>query len=387
MFADDTCLLIEVEDPTEAANMVNEDLESISQWAKKWLVKFSPPKTEEMIISNKRNKPIHPDLQFDNTTIKRVDDHKHLGVTISHDLSWSKHIKEVTAKATRRLGVMRKLKYKLDRRSLEKMYMGFIRPLLEYGDILWDSPMEVLDPLETIQRNAARIVTGATAKARTEGLYKETNWVPLAKRRENHRLSLFFKITNGLAPQYLLDLQPQPVANRTGYALRNRHNLDTPIARINCLSYSFFPATTRLWNDLDQAVKNKPSVQSFRMGLKIKEPKRSNLFYHGTRLENSIHARLRIENSPLNADLCNILHVIDSPLCPCGQGLPEDAKHFFMKCPLYDQIRLELNLNLLPYVINNVDYLLFGVPNEEYKDNIKIFTAVQKFIRDSRRFY
>jgi hypothetical protein len=268
MFADDTCLLIEVDDPNETANMVNQDLESISQWAKKWLVKFSPPKTEEMIISNKRNKPVHPDLHFDDTTVKRVENHKHLGVTISHDLTWNKHIKEVTAKATRRLGVMRKLKYKLDRRSLERMYMGFIRPLLEYGDILWDSPMEVLDPLETIQRNAARIITGATAKARTEGLYKETNWVPLAKRRENHRLSLFYKISNGLAPQYLLDRQPQPVANRTAYPLRNRLNLDTPITRINCLSYSFFPATTRLWNDLDQALKNKPSVQSFKMGLK-----------------------------------------------------------------------------------------------------------------------
>jgi hypothetical protein len=265
--------------------------------------------------------------------------------------------------------------------------MGFIRPLLEYGDILWDSPMEVLDPLESIQRNAARIITGATAKARTEGLYRETNWVPLAKRRENHRLSLFYKISNGLAPQYLLDRQPQPVANRTAYALRNRHNLDTPITRINCLSYSFFPATTRLWNDLDLALKNKPSVQSFKMGLKKKDPKKNNLYYHGTRLENSIHARLRIENSPLNADLCNILHVIDSPICPCGQGLPEDAKHFFMICPLYDQIRHELKINLLPYVINNVDYLLFGVPNEEYNENIKIFTAVQKFIRDSRRFY
>jgi hypothetical protein len=313
MFADDTCLLIEVDDPIETANLINEDLESISQWAKKWLVKFSPPKTEEMIISNKRNKPIHPDLIFDTTPIKRVSTHKHLGVTISHDLTWKHHIKEVTDKATRRLGVMRKLKYKLDRRSLERMYMGFIRPLLEYGDILWDSPMEVLDPLEAIQRNAARIVTGATAKARTDGLYKETNWAPLAKRRENHKLSLFYKIINRRAPSYLIDLLPQEVGNRTGYALRNRGNLDVQLTRINCLSYSFFPSTTRLWNNLDQTLKDKPSVQSFKLAIKKKEPIPNKLYYHGTRLENSIHARLRIENSPLNADLCNILHVIDSP--------------------------------------------------------------------------
>jgi hypothetical protein len=59
---------------------------------------------------------------------------------------------------------MRSLKYKLDRLSLERIYMGFIRPLLEYGDIIWDSPGDLLNPLEKIQLNAARIVIGATAR-------------------------------------------------------------------------------------------------------------------------------------------------------------------------------------------------------------------------------
>jgi hypothetical protein len=150
--------------------MVNKDLESLNQWSKKWLVKFSPPKTEELIISRKRKKPVHPRLMMNGTTIKRVLSHKHLGVTISCDLSWKAHIDDIADKATRRLGVLRKLKYKLDRLSLERMYMGFIRPLMEYADVVWDSPMEVLETLEKIQCNAARIITGATAKCSTHGL-------------------------------------------------------------------------------------------------------------------------------------------------------------------------------------------------------------------------
>ena len=31
-----------------------------------------------------------------------------------------------------------KLKFKLDHKSLETIYIAFIRPLLEYGDVIWD---------------------------------------------------------------------------------------------------------------------------------------------------------------------------------------------------------------------------------------------------------
>ena len=79
--------------------------------------------------------------------------------------------------------------------------MAFIRPILEYGDIIWDrSPEDVVNPLETIQLNAARVVIGATARCSTEGLYKETSWEPLHKRREFHRLTLMHSIVQGNAP-------------------------------------------------------------------------------------------------------------------------------------------------------------------------------------------
>ena len=47
---------------------------------------------------------------------------------------------------------MRKLKFKLDRRSLQTIYFSFIRPLLEYADVVWDNctRYEVND-LEKIQ--------------------------------------------------------------------------------------------------------------------------------------------------------------------------------------------------------------------------------------------
>ena len=55
---------------------------------------------------------------------------------------------------------MRKLKFKLDRKSLETIYTAFIRPLLENGDAIWDNWSQYeKQELEKIQLEAVRIAT------------------------------------------------------------------------------------------------------------------------------------------------------------------------------------------------------------------------------------
>ena len=91
----------------------------------------TPQKTETMVISRKVNKPHHQSLIMNNQQLEDVKYHKHLGVTISDDGSWNKHIELVIDKAYSRLNILRMLKFRLDRLSLEKLYLSFIRPLLE----------------------------------------------------------------------------------------------------------------------------------------------------------------------------------------------------------------------------------------------------------------
>ena len=53
--------------------------------------------------------------------------------------TWHHHIRYITEKTWIRINIMRKLKFKLDRKSLETIYLTFIRPILEYGAVLWDN--------------------------------------------------------------------------------------------------------------------------------------------------------------------------------------------------------------------------------------------------------
>ena len=54
LFADDTCLFIEIDNKIDSANKVNEDLSHINDWAKRWLVTISARKTKSLIISNEK---------------------------------------------------------------------------------------------------------------------------------------------------------------------------------------------------------------------------------------------------------------------------------------------------------------------------------------------
>ena len=81
--------------------------------------------------------------------------------------NWHVHVNHIIDKVTLRLNVFRTLKFKLQRNLLQVIYFSFIRPLLEYGDNIWDNIPEYLrDKREStkkcIQIEAARIVTRAT---------------------------------------------------------------------------------------------------------------------------------------------------------------------------------------------------------------------------------
>ena len=64
----------------------------------------------------------------------------------------------------------------------------------------------LVDKIEKVQTEAARIVTGGTRLVSLNNLYLETEWDKLKNRREMHRLVYFYKMKNNISPQYLSDL-------------------------------------------------------------------------------------------------------------------------------------------------------------------------------------
>ena len=142
-----------------------------------------------MTISKKTNKPHHPPVYMNETIIEEVESHTHLGLFVHEDGNWHVHVNHIIDKVIPRLNVFRTLKCKLQRNHLHVIYFSFIRPLLEYADIIWDNIPEYLrDKLESFQIEASRIVTGATKLCSKQNLYNDTVWETLSERHKKHKI-------------------------------------------------------------------------------------------------------------------------------------------------------------------------------------------------------
>lgn len=382
LFADDTSLYIVVESPDTAAGVINADLSTISKWAEDWLVKFNAEKTISVLISRKLTPVQHPPLYMDGSILVERDSHKHLGLTLSSSCSWTEHIDNISKKAWTRLNLLRSLKFRIGRQSLEQMYISFILPLLEYCDSVWDNAStESKKKIDTIHIEAARIITGATKLCSIPKLLSELGWDTLQSRRNKHKLVTFYKIMHGLAPNYLFDLVPPLVQENTNYNLRNANNIQLFASNTNLFYHSFFPSSVRAWNSLAEELKQASSVEAFKNLLNrhvIRPPKYYNA---GTRIGQILHARLRMECSSLNSHLYH-KNIVESPSCLCG-GF-ESAYHFLFVCPRHTRARHEhLPPNLHNYSTRD---LLFGCTSKTDKQNEDIFLKVQDFIINSGRF-
>ena len=278
---------------------------------------------------------------------------------------------------------MRKLRFTLDRKSLEIIYISFIRPLIEYSDVIWDNCTQAeKNEIDKIQNEAARIACGSSKLVSLTDLHKEITWESLQDRRDKHKLILFYKMQNSITPQYLSDLVPQHVGSVARYNLRNANDLRTSESRTTLYYNSFVPAVIRKWNNLPDDVENSGSLNAFKSKLNRNTVKTPSYYFIGKRLSQVIHTRLRTKSSSLNEHLY-AKNIIDSPLCRCGDF--ESNFLFFFTCSYY--IRTKLMNNVLGIISPvDLDTLLFGNTSLNDDDNSTIFLCVQQYITESKRF-
>ena len=145
IFADDTSLFSKVLDINKSVTELNTDLEKISQWAYQWKMQFNPDpnkQAKEIIFSRKLVSNIlsHPPVKFNNNNITRCSHQKHLGVVLDSNLNFNTHIDQKIKKYNKMIGLMRRLSVNLSRNALLTIYKSFIRPHVDYCDILYDKP-------------------------------------------------------------------------------------------------------------------------------------------------------------------------------------------------------------------------------------------------------
>ena len=147
---------------------------------------FNPePKkpAQEVLFSRKKQLQNHPNISLNNIQVERSVHQKHLGLILDEKLNSKKHVDGAISKVGKGISVIKR--HTLPRKSLITIYKVFLRPLIDYGDIIYDQPNSdsFCEKLESIQYKAALTITGAIQGTSCDKIYKELGLESLKARR------------------------------------------------------------------------------------------------------------------------------------------------------------------------------------------------------------
>ena len=103
LFADDCLLYRNIEDQI----VLQKDLNLLENWGNTWGMRFNAAKRNIMQVSRTRDLKLF-NYSLTEQVLEEVMDAKYLGVTLSNNLEWSKHIATMTNKANSKLSFLRR---------------------------------------------------------------------------------------------------------------------------------------------------------------------------------------------------------------------------------------------------------------------------------------
>ena len=220
------------------------------------------------ILPSKRKQFIDSTYTLHGQTLETVAASKYLGVTISNNLTWTRHTENVIGKGNRTLGFLRRNFRDCTTQVKAATYTTMVRPTLEYATTVWDPHLQKdIKTLEQVQRRAARYVLNDYS-TRTPGcvtnMVNKLQWESLEARRKSDRLAMLYKIQHGL-----VDIQPEDYIQQSDRRTRGEHRLYQERIGNEIYNNSFFPITIRDWNSLPSWTSSASTLEGFWANLTV----------------------------------------------------------------------------------------------------------------------
>ena len=139
-------------------------------------------------------------IQFDYTLhqqrLEQVQSATYLGLTITEELDWGQHISEISTKATKTLGFLRRNLAFAPRHTKKLRKKTLVCPKLLYAAPIWHPYNETqIGHVEKVQRTAARWTCSILSNTSSvRNMLDELEWPSLETRREQSFLTFFYKI-------------------------------------------------------------------------------------------------------------------------------------------------------------------------------------------------
>lgn len=238
-YVDDTNILHASSDPYDPT--MQNVAEYLAAWSEENKMRFNVNKSKEIVFSFTKRVPDLTPVNINGDILQQVKEAKILGVTISSDLKWTKHVNNLLKKANKRLYLLvlcRRAGLSVD--DMVCIYISIIRSTMEYCAVVWHTslPKYLSDSIENVQKRALHIIYGI--KDYQECLVL-SNLMTLWRRREDQCKRLYNDMK--FPSHKLHDLLP--VQRTRYYNYRDFNPFNSVMCHTDRFSNSFIPYCTR----------------------------------------------------------------------------------------------------------------------------------------------
>ena len=278
-YADDTQLYLSfrpLEGTCEAEALVamEDCIADVRSWMINDRLMLNDDKTEFLVIGTRKqlSKVSVSSIRVGDVDVIPVHSTKNLGSWFDSHMDMATHITKTCGSAFFYLYNIRHIRKYLSSECTKKLIHAFITSRLDYcNSLLYGVPDHHMQKLQRVMNASARLIFCAPKHCHITPLLQQLHWLPIRLRIEFKILLITFKVLQGSAPKYLIDLISVLPPSR--YDLRRNNNgilLSTPkrFTKVTMGDRSFMVAAPRLWNSLPIDIRSACTISDFKQKLK-----------------------------------------------------------------------------------------------------------------------
>ena len=245
----------------------------VKTWMTYNKLQLNDDKTELILIAPKRqsfSEPLPKSVLINDSDVLISQNACNLGVIFDQSLSFEKYVSSICRTCYLELRRISSIRHYLSEDSTKTLVCAFILSRLDYcNSLLAGCPKHLLDKLQKIQNNAARLIFQVNRTSHVTPLLSSLHWLPVDKRIA-YKISLIcYKSLHTLAPSYISDLLTLYTPSRQLRSSNDTSVLKIPVYRTKSSGYrSFSVQAPTIWNNLPHSIRSASSLPSFKTKLK-----------------------------------------------------------------------------------------------------------------------
>ena len=246
LYADDTKCFKHISSVSDCSHL-QEDLSLLSSWSLKWNLHFNGHKC---VLHSNRPCTIYS-YEINNTPIQVLDSHRDLGIVMTGDMTWRNHLNQITARAYKILGLIRRsFTSTLSPSAKKNLYLSLVRSQLTYGSQIWRPHLiKDITDLERVQRRATKYILNdfhSSYKNRLQSL----KILPLMMQLELYDILFFIRCLKESDVNTAFSIQSYVSFSNSNTRSATHLKLKHSLSKTHAAGHFYFNRLPRLWNSL-----------------------------------------------------------------------------------------------------------------------------------------